>query len=65
MTIGERIKKIRAEKGILQREIAEALYVDVTLVCRWEKGTRKIPSQHLLPLATFLNVNVDELLKGE
>ena len=38
MLIGEALKRARERKGLRQSELAEKLYVDKSLVCRWEKG---------------------------
>lgn len=62
MTIGEYVKKAREKKGITQQEMADALYVDVSLVCRWEKGRRRISAEELCSIADFLGVSLDELV---
>ena len=36
----ETLKKLRAEKGLSQRELAERLYVTRSTVARWENGSR-------------------------
>lgn len=38
MLIGQALKKARERKGLTQKQLAEMLYVDPSLVCRWEKG---------------------------
>ena len=42
MRTGEAIKKARESKGMTQKELADKLYVDPSLVCRWEKGQRGV-----------------------
>ncbi len=49
VTLGEHIKKIRKERGLLQREVAKALRVDSMSVVNWEMkrtavGTRFVPA---------------------
>ena len=34
------LKKLREEKGLSQRELAEKMYVTRSTVVRWEKGSR-------------------------
>ena len=38
MTLAELIKKMRKEQGVTQSELAEAVYSDVSSICRWEHG---------------------------
>ena len=53
MTLGQRIQKIRKEKGFSQEEIAEALEVSRQAVSKWETGT-STPDISLLPkIATY------------
>lgn len=42
MTIGEKIRKLRAEAGLLQRELAEIVGVNKHTVNSWETG-RQVP----------------------
>ena len=37
-TLGELIKTMRKEKGVTQYGLAEAVYSDVSSICRWEHG---------------------------
>jgi len=43
MTVGNRIKKIRTEKGISQGNLAEVLHVDRSLISKWENGKAEPP----------------------
>lgn len=48
-TLGDHIKKVRKERGLLQREVANALGVDSMSVVNWEKnrttvGARFVPA---------------------
>jgi len=36
----ETLKKIRTNKGLSQRELAERIYVTRSTVARWESGSR-------------------------
>ena len=40
MEFGEKVKKIREEKGMTQQTMAEHLYVTRQAVSRWECGAR-------------------------
>ena len=56
MLIGEAIKKARESKGLTQKQLAEMLYVDPSLVCRWEKGQREIPLVTMVQLMEILEI---------
>ena len=64
-TLGERIARLRKEKGLTQEELAEKLNVTPQAVSKWENG-QSCPDITLLPtLAELLNVTTDILLSGE
>ena len=60
MLIGEALKRARERKGLRQRELAELLYVDPSLVCRWEKGQRRIMADELITILEILGMSIDE-----
>jgi transcriptional regulator with XRE-family HTH domain len=61
MTIGEKIKQLRTEKGFSQ----EYIYSNQSLVSQIEKGVNKNPSDSTLKLmAEKLEVTFDELIEG-
>ena len=59
MAIGEVLKRARERKGLTQRQLAEKLYVDPSLVCRWEKGQKKVPLVTLVQIAEILELSLD------
>lgn len=59
MSIGTRIKNARLKKGITQKQLAEMLYVDPSLVCRWEKGEKKVPVVTLVQIMEILEIPLD------
>lgn len=61
MLIGEALKRARERKGMRQSELAEKLYVDKSLVCRWEKGQRRIMAEELIAILEILKISLDEL----
>lgn len=62
---GEFIKKLRKEKNLTQKELADKLNCTDKAISRWETG-RGIPEiSFLLPLSEILDVSVNELLLGE
>lgn len=63
MTIGRAIKKARESKGLTQKQLAEMLYVDPSLVCRWEKGQRKVPLATFVVILDILEMTLDNFKK--
>lgn len=60
---GAFISQLRKEKGLMQKDIAEKLFVSDKAVSKWERGL-SIPDVALLvPLAELLGVTVTELLE--
>ncbi len=62
---GEFIKKLRAEKGLTQKELSESLNCTDKAISRWETGKGFPDIVFLTPLAKTLGVTVNELLAGE
>ena len=60
-TFGETVKKLREEKKITLREVAEALEIDTSMLGKIEKNNRK-PSKLLIEnFAKFFNVEEKDL----
>ena len=55
-SIGNQLKKVRLERGLSQREVAEALGVEQNYISRYESGQRQMDIQTLEALANILNV---------
>lgn len=62
---GEKVKKIREERGMTQQTLAEKLYVTRQAVSRWECGARYPELLTAKKIAKILDVSLDELLSGE
>ncbi|MBO5475589.1 MAG: helix-turn-helix transcriptional regulator [Bacilli bacterium] len=63
--IGKFIKYLREQKKMTQDELAEELFVDRTLISKWEKGTTSLTSEHLKSLSNYFKISADEILSGE
>lgn len=61
MLLGEALKKARESRGVTQKELAERLYVDPSLICRWEKSQKRIPQDKLEKMLKILEISLDEL----
>lgn len=57
-----RLRDLREDKDITQKEIADILGIDQRVYSIYETGKRDIPLRHLITLADFYHVSVDYLL---
>ena len=62
MTLGERLKMHRTQKGLSQEKIAEMLNVSRQAVTKWEAGQTTPSSDNLIALANLYDVSLDELI---
>ena len=58
----ERIRNLREDKDILQKDIADYLHCSQVAYSRYELGLRDIPTQTLIALARYHNTSVDYIL---
>ena len=62
-TIGEKIRTLRRERGLTQRELAAELNTRPKEICLYENGSRKPNEKTLAEIAAALCVSVD-VFKG-
>ena len=60
-TFGDTIKKLREEKNLPLREVAEALEIDTSMLGKIEKNNRKPNKQLIEKFAKFFKVSDKEL----
>lgn len=60
--IGERIARLRKDRGLTQKELADQLNVSQPVVSDYENDVIRIPADVVIQLAAVLNVSSDELL---
>ena len=58
------LKKLRNEKGMSQKVLADQLHVERSTVSSWETKDRVPDAEILIRLAAVLNTSIDDLLKG-
>ena len=58
----QRLKEIREDKDLLQKDIAEFLKIKQQQYSEYEIGKRLIPINYLSDLADFYNTSIDYLL---
>ena len=61
-TFGETVKKLREERNLPLREVAEALKIDTSMLGKIEKNNRKPTRQMIESFAKFFKVNDKDLL---
>lgn len=57
-----RIRDLRIDKGLSQKQVAELLGVNCKTYSYYEKGKRRIRTLQLIVLADFYHTSVDYLL---
>lgn len=62
MLFAQRIKAAREEKGLLQKQLASALDIDVPMYCRIERGDRQAKREQVIQLSHIFDIEQDELL---
>ena len=62
MLLGNEIKSLRDEQGILQRQVAAYLEIDTPMFSKIERGDRRAKRSQVLQLAKFFHIDEKELL---
>lgn len=68
-SIGLRIAKLREDRGLSQKQLADelgkiGLKVRRETVTQWENGSRDLKTEYTVKLADFFGVSCDEILRG-
>jgi transcriptional regulator with XRE-family HTH domain len=53
-TLGEHIKKVRRERGLLQRDVAKSLRVDSMSIVNWERDRTKVGARFVPAIIRWL-----------
>ena len=62
MKLAERLKKLREERGFMQKFVADSIGVRSNTLSGYENGTRSPDPETLIKLSSFYNVSTDYLL---
>ena len=65
LKIGKFIAQTRKEKGLTQKQLADALMISDKTVSKWECGNGLPEVSLMLPLCEKLGITVNELLSGK
>ncbi len=59
---GDKIKKLRESRRLLQRQMAMSLGIDVSMYSRIERGERRAKREQVIILSQILDVETEYLL---
>ena len=62
---GKLIKRLRIEKNMTQKDLAEMLHITDRAVSKWERGISAPDISLLEPLSKILDISIPELLSGQ
>ncbi len=65
MTLGQKIKKLRSEKNLTQKDLADQVYVTFQTVSKWEKDENEPDISTLKELAKIFGCSVDYLISED
>jgi len=60
--LGSRIKELRENQGLLQRQLSAELEIDTPMLSKIERGERRAKREQVVKLAELLNTDSKELL---
>ena len=63
MIFGNKIRELRDEQGLLQRQLAAALEIDTPMFSKIERGDRRAKREQVVKLAELLHQDENEMLK--
>lgn len=62
MIFGRKIKELRDEQGVLQRQLAALLEIDTPMFSKIERGDRKAKREQVIKIAEYFHQDVNEML---
>ena len=65
MFVYRRVRDLREDRDLTQREIAQLLHMQLTVYQRYERGERELPLWAAIRLADFYGVTLDYLVGRE
>jgi len=58
----QKLRNLREDNDLTQKQISEVLGTSQTMYARYERGANELPIRHLITLCKFYNVSADYLL---
>ena len=65
MLFGDKIKELREEQGLLQRQLAAFLEIDTPMFSKIERGDRRAKREQVIKLAEYLHQDEKEILLSD
>lgn len=62
MIFGNKIRRLRDEQGVLQRQLAAYLEIDTPMFSKIERGDRRAKREQVIKLAKYFHQNENEML---
>ena len=60
MSIGDKIKELRIEKGLSQMQLGKAIGVSQKAIDYWERSINEPKVSYIIALVDFFNLSYDE-----
>lgn len=57
-----RLRDLREDKDLTQKQVAEYLHIRQNTYCQYESGRRQVPIETLIALAKYYKVSTDYIL---
>lgn len=64
MSIGDKIKELRLEKGLSQLKLGKLIGVSQKAVDYWERNVNEPKASYIISLVKIFNVSFDEFFMG-
>ena len=65
MTLGQKLKKLRSDKGLTQKELSDQLHVTFQTISKWENDENEPDISTLKELAKLYDCSIDYLVNEE
>jgi len=62
MLFPERLRQLRTQSGMKQREVAQALGIDIPMYSRYEHGERRPKREQVVKIAKLFHADANELI---
>ncbi len=62
---GQTLKKLRQERGMTQKQLAEIVEVDLPRISKYERGLVYPTTEMIATLADVFQISIDYLIRGE
>ena len=62
MLLAQKIKELRMQNGVLQRQLASLLEIDTPMFSKIERGDRRAKRTQVIQIANYFTVDEKELL---